>query len=804
MNMNRYDKNIYYEKEDFINLKELIFQYFKYWRWFLFSIIITTAIGILFLKITPKKYLSESKIILETGNKESFLISEWMDMTDFADLSRNKLDDWIEILKSRRLMMKVVDKLDLNIKYKEKKGFLTTEIYKENSPITLKFVDEKSKYLVDSTKNYEIVIKSSKNFICKDLKTNNKIEGIFGKPLKFKFGEIIFFRNHTSNSEKSVLVSIVPLIDITLEYINLLDVYSMSKNGHVINLGMKSNLPNNANKIIDLLILQFQDDIIDDKKKIGKKTISFINDRLSLISKELGITDGSMEKFKSTKKIFDFETEGKKQVLESSRIEEQIKQHSIQLSLIDYMNNFINSNKNSLLPSNIGLTDNSLIAITKQYNELVLERDKMLVSSTKENPIVKNLNSQISELNNNIRVSLRNYKNTTSIAIGNLEKQIGQVSSKISELPSKEREFKDIFRKQQTIEALFLLLLQKREETQIFTASTPNIVKIVDKAFYNKNPIFPKPYIIIFISGFIGFIIPVVIFYINFLFDDKIKNKNDIEKVITNIPVIGYLPKSDTKIVDITSINSTSAEAFRLLRTNINFFLPEMDYKSKCVYVTSTISGEGKTFASINLALTLALANKKVLIIEADIRKPKIRENLGIEGNLDGVSDYLSGNINDISTNIISINSSISNIFTYFKQQSSFLKIDLFPSGKISPNPSELLMNGRFENIIKYGRENYDYIIVDTAPIGVVTDTLLINKYSDLVLFIIRVNYLQKNMLDILHHTKKEGKFDIHKTSILINYVDTQDGYGYNYTYGYNDKKYTKIKHFVKKYIFKA
>jgi len=802
--MEKNAKSSYSENEEELDVKEIALYFLRYWRWIILSMILATGLGYLYLQFTPKKYLSESKILINTGNHENLIISGLTNnMSDFSDLSTSKLDDWIEMLKSRRLVSKVIDKLDLNVQYNEKKGFISKNIYKEDASVYIKFVDEKSKFLINKSIYLEVTVNKNNQFICKDITTTKTIKGNFGEPVKFAFGEIIFLRNPLSEPGDKIFITIKPLIEATLGYINSFEVEIASKNGNIINLGLKSILPENANKVIDLLVTQLQEDIIDDKVKIGQNTISFINDRLSLISKDLSSTDDNMEKYKSGKKIVDVETEGRKEVNESSRLEEQLKQYSIQLNLIEYMENFISSNNNSLLPSNIGLTDASLISTTHEFNKLVLERDKLLKSSTDENPMVKNLDIQIRDYNNNLKQSLRNYKNSTSIAIGNLQKQIGQVTNKISELPAKERGFKDIFRKQQTIEALYLLLLKKREETEIATASTPNVVKIVDKAFYSKTPVYPKSVIIIFISAMIGLIIPMGIIYLFFFFDDKIKSKKDIEKFVDNLPFIGYLPKADTNtgIVDIQSINSSSAEAFRILRTNVNFLLANNESLTKCVYITSTISGEGKTFVSINLAFTLALANKKILLIEADIRKPKVRDNLGILGKYEGISEYLSMNGEDEDFDFLS-SKIIQATYPFIKQFATPLNVDILPSGKIPPNPAELLMNGRFAHIIEYGRKNnYDYVIVDTPPVGVVTDTLLINNYSDLVVFLIRANYLKKKLLETLAQLIKDGKFKDHKTAILINNVDSKGGDEYGHKYGYSVEKNIWFRKIVKKYI---
>ncbi len=778
------NKTIYQEEEENINIKEILYQYLRYWKWFVISVIVCGLLGVLYLKITPKQFQSEAKILLNDNSDNSSALPGLKELATITDISDSKIEDQIEVLKSRRLMTKVVDKLDLNIQYYQNNGLITPEVYKEDASVFIKFVDEKSKFSIDSLTHLKITIKSKDQYICENLLSEKETTGTFGKPLKFSFGDIVILRNPKAEIGDVTTVEISPIMNTVLGYLSSIDVKAASKNGNVVSLALQSALPENANKVIDLLVSQYKEDIIDDRNKVGNSTVSFINDRLALISRDLGATDENMEKYKSQKGITDIVTEGQVAVQQSSKIDDQLKQYMIQLSLIDYMNNFIKTNNKSLVPTNIGLTDPSITQTTQEYNQLVLERDNLLKSSTSENPIIKNLDQRIREFNNNLVTSLKNYKTTTEIAIGNLRRQSGQMMGSISALPSKERGFRDIARKQQTVEALYLLLLQKREETEITTASTPDVVKIVDKAYYAKKPVFPKKNIVLLVAVLLGVIIPFGILYIKFLLDDKVKSRKDIENTVKNIPITGYIPKSNEGLIDIKSANSPSAEAFRILRTNINFFLPDNKDSSKCIYITSTVSGEGKTYITVNLAFTLALTNKKVLVLEADIRKPKVREYLGISGTPEGITEYLSENTSEISKNIISVNYPDGNFKTP-------VKIDILSSGKKAPNPSELFMNERFKDIVNYGLHHYDYVIVDTAPVSVVTDTLLINNYADLLLYVIRANYLNKNLLDVPRQLTDDKKFDNHKTAILINDVDTRQGYGYGYShgYGYHEEK---------------
>lgn len=761
------DKNKIFqeEEEEELDIKELVFRYLAYWKWILLSIIAALFLGFFYLKVTPNKYESSARILLNNPNDNNMTsIPALKEIASITDLSDSNIEDQIEIIKSRRLMTKVVDKLDLNIRYYEKSGITNYEVYAESAGSYIKFIDEKSKYLIDTLLTLTIKIESNDRFILKDLKKNTKNTYQFAKPIKFYFGEIIVFKNPAAKVGRETEIHISPIMNTANSYIKSINIAPTSKNGNVVKLSLTSPLPETANKIIDLLVSQYREDVLDDRNRVGYNTISFINDRLDLISKDLTNVDSSMQNFKSIEKITDVSTESKMAVEQTSKISDQIKEYSIQLSLIGYMESFIKTNNKSLIPANIGLQDATINQTAESYNQLVLERDKLLQSSTEENPMVMNLNARIREVNNNLLTSLRNYKRTTEIALKNLEREHNKAIGEISQIPSKERGFKDIARKQQTVEALYLLLLQKREETEIAAASVPNIIKIVDKSYYLPKPVSPKKSIILFASLLLGSFIPMTILYLKFLLDNKIKSRKDIEKVLKRAPIVGEIPKAKSALI-LDSKSDSSPEAFRILRTNIDFILAKK--QSTCIYITSTISGEGKTFISSNISLTFALTGKKVLLIEADIRRPQVRERLGIKGKPAGITEYLSHNIEDISKCVI---------------HSKEYNIDIFPSGTLAPNPAELLMNGRFENIINYGKENYDYVIVDTAPIGIVTDTMLISKYADLTLYTIRANYLEKKMLDIPKRIWNEHK--LNNIYFLINGIYLK---GYNYGYAYNN-----------------
>ena len=413
---------------------------------------------------------------------------------------------------------------------------------------------------------------------------------------------------------------------------------------------------------------------------------------------------------------------------------------------------------------------------------MLLERNRILQSSSETNPVIVNLNKQINNLRGSITQSLINLTSSLTISLNQAQKQETRLASKLSEVPRQEREFRNIERQQQIIEALYLYLLQKREENAITLAVTVSNAKIIDKAYGSDTPIAPKRKIIYLAALLLAGVVPFSVLYILFLIDNKVHSLKDVENVV-KAPMLGDIPqvKKDSNILVSEQDGSVVSESFRLLRTNINFMLANAKEGCKTIFVTSTVSGEGKTFVSINMASVLALTDKKVLLIGADIRKPRLFDYLALSKDK-GLTHLLMDK-----------NLPIAEVIERVKGTN----FDILHAGVVAPNPSELLMNGRFEKIIEELKKEYDYIIIDTAPIQAVTDTLLLsnNNLADLYIYVIRANYLDKRLLQIAKRMYDEKRLP--NMAILVNASDYEKrnygvGYGYNYGYDYgkmNEKK---------------
>ncbi len=402
----------------------------------------------------------------------------------------------------------------------------------------------------------------------------------------------------------------------------------------------------------------------------------------------------------------------------------------------------------------------------------------MLRSSTEQNPVVVNLTNQIDQLRNNVQASLGNVRNSLQTSLRDIRNQEAVFGSKISQVPGKEKAFRGIERQQGIKEALYLFLLQKREETSISLAVTAPKAKIVDAAYSSGAPVSPKRNIVLLAALLIGLLIPFLIIYLNQLLYDKVRNRKDVEREVGSIPIVGEVPKLASKETDLIQPNDRTilAESFRILRTNLQYlFVNKKELENgKTVFVTSTVKGEGKTFTAINLAITLANSSKKVIIVGADIRNPQLHRYIPEAKKLQGVTDFLVSKNMEV-TELIQ-KSDLSN------------HLDFFFSGTIPPNPAELWLNDRAAILFSTLKQQYDYVIVDTAPAMLVTDTFLISQHADVTLYVIRADYTERKLLEFPVDAVAENK--LQSVAFVLNNVKMVNfGYGNKYGYAYGEEK---------------
>jgi len=771
-------------------LRNFIDHYVIHWKWFAIGVFISLLVAYIYLRYTTPQFKATATILVK-DEKKGGILSE---LSVFSDLGienglKNNIDNEVEIIKSRTLIESTVKKLNLNIAMFVKGNVIHTEMFAK-TPIKAQFIP-KSPLFSETTITLQFLELSANTFqLESDLQNENSKNNFLIKN-EFHYGELIETKNWnliiTKNTSKlfksnnrKITIQVTPIDDVVENYRTRLIVNPLSKTSSIVELSLVDPVLDKAEIFLDNLIQIYNQEAISDKNQITENTSKFIAQRLSLISRELNGVEQDVESFKRENNLTDIDSEAKLFIEGSNSYDKKGVETEIQLNVVNSMLDYIKkSNAYDLLPSNLIVNQDHTSDIVNTYNELVLDRNRILKSATVANPAVLKMDQQIASLKQSLYASLERLKSTLIIQKRDLESQKGIMKSKIEKIPIQERQFKVIARQQKIKEELYLYLLQKREETAISLSATEPNARVIDAAKASHIPVAPKKKIIFLVAFIIGLLLPFGIIYLIDLLDTKIKSRLDLEGK-TNIPYIGDIPTSDANTLIIKSESrSSTAEALRIVRTNLEFMLSKTPKnQAKTLFLTSTFSKEGKTFVSVNLAATFALSGKKVLLIGMDIRNPKLEDYVTLPNK--GLTNYLSNNDIPLEELII--------------KQNGYQHFDILPAGVIPPNPAELLLSQRVDTLFDTIKSQYDYIIVDTAPVSLVTDTLLIAKYADCFLFVIRANFLEKRMLHIANDLYFEKKLP--NMGLLLNDTDSSKGYGYGYGYGIKSKKrpwYKKI-----------
>jgi capsular exopolysaccharide synthesis family protein len=765
---------------DSIDIKGEVQKYFSYWRLFLISSILFLFLAFMFIRYSTAVYNVNATIMIK-DNKQSGISTELAAFEDLGILgggSANNPENEIEILKSRKIIGMVIDSLNLDISYLREGKIKNAELYDKTNPLVFDII-KKNPVLIEKDTSFLISIIDSYKFEIKDINEELKNVHTFGELVESKVGSFkvslnksFVDTNQFKENQKQVLVFLHPRNDLIDSYLEITKITATEDLSPVLKLNITTNIRQKGEEFLDELIKQYNLDGINDENLISLKTINFIDDRLVTIGKSLTLVQDKVKNYKIDNKITGLTGEAELSLESFSKSTKELVTIKTELELAKWINESLKKTKKNeeTLPQNLGFSDLAISQGIEKYNLLILEKNKLAVNAGKSNPLLVEYKKQINSIRFGLERSISNL--ITSLKIK--QKQIGNESSKldakISSLPYMEREFIDIAREQEIISGLYSYLLKKREETSISLAITVANAKIIDVAYGAKEPISPKKKIIYLGFLVIGLILPFGFIYFKDLLDTKIHSRKDIEE-ITSIPFLGDVPHSETdnKVVIKNDARTSIAESFRLIRTNLDFMLTDkIENKGKIIFVTSTTSGEGKSFISINLAAALSLSNKKVLLLGMDLRAPKVTEYLGIPKRK-GVTNFITNasvTLKEIIFSIPEING-----------------LDIISSGVIPPNPAELLLGDRTKQLFEEVENDYDFIIVDTAPVNLVTDTFLISKYADITLYVSRANYLDKRMLKVAQNLYNEKK--LRNMAIVLNDTEMSRGYGYGYGYGY-------------------
>ena len=762
-------QNPFFDVEDTdINIKQEALRYLRYWPWFLLCLIFCLATAFLYVRYSPKIYQSAAKVkILDEGKGMELPSSAFV-----FKRSNINLENEIEILSSYSILEQVVVGLHLTSSIYEEGNILTTQMaslpFVYEQTIATDSVTKGYTYKVfTSTEGFEIYNQQSETTIQVPNHDTYVIDHDF--PFQIKIENEIQLEKAL---RKTYILKISPLKNMVLGLKGSLVIEPIGEQSDLIKLSMKGESPERSEQILNAIINVFNNDGINDRQQISKRTLDFIDERFVFLAQELDSIEVNKKDFKQDNNLVHLAADSEISMQQRSQSELDVFKIESQLGVANLIEEALTSSStNDLLPSNIGIENSNINALIQDYNLAILDKGKLISSGGENNPTVKFLNSKLRDLKANINSSLTAYKQQLKLSEQQLKFRNSRFKGEVSRLPEKEKLLRAIERQQKIKESLYLLLLQKREEASINLAITEPSVKVVEYALSSSSPISPKSRIAYAVGLLSGLLIPFGFFYILFMFDTKLHSKKDIESKVSHIPVVGEIPQSkkDETIFSHPNDRSAFAESFRILSSNVDYILPKSEH-GKVILCTSTIKGEGKTFVSLNLSLALSSLNKKVLLIGADLRNPQLHQYIKLDKDSPGLSDYLHNTDFDWKKGILKS----------FSRQPHH---NMLVSGSLPPNPAHLLTNGRLGALLEEAKGLYDYIIVDTAPTILVTDTLLISNLADATLYVTRADFTEKNLLD--HSIELTNAKKLINMAYVINGVGSKKAYGYNYGYGY-------------------
>ncbi|TBW26437.1 polysaccharide biosynthesis tyrosine autokinase [Gramella sp. KN1008] len=781
-------------KESNFDLKTEIYKYLTHWKWLVLGCLLGGLLAFLYNRYTLPKYRTEATMIIVDEQKKNAMSALPSGGGAVFSLEGDGLQNHIEKLKSKQLVESVVDELDLNISYFIEGNVITVEAYK-SSPILIEFITPDS--IVNETYgNLFITPVSDTSFRLEEEGSDYSDIHEIGEVIKLN--EIQFTILPRSGGEEgsfkrtsTVNIKLKPVRQVANEFIQRLLIAPKGQAKDILALSTVNYSSKKSEDFLNKLMERFNEEGVKDKQEVAENTTNFIQERLEMITSELDSVEGGIAEFKRENRLMNVETGASEFQAKFTQAEQQIFELETQLELLKSIEDLLRDQADYEFLPEVGIEDAGVSGLISTYNSLVMERNMYLKGSTSRNPIVENLTEQLDSLKKNLFENIESTRRSINVKLRELNQRENFAQNRFSNFPGLEKGMRSIERQQQIKEQLYLFLLQRREEAAISFAATASVARVVDSAFTLNEPVDPRPWLILAGGLILGFIVPILIIFIKNFLDTKVHHKGDLSSLLKSVPFVGEVPRIGTDQSDIIHVNDRSplAESFRILRTNLAYLIQNKNKEiGNVIFVTSTIKGEGKTFISYNLARTLASTSKSVLLVGADIRNPKLhRYTAATEGAQErGLSDYLYDY--DLTTeDIIS------------ETKDDGISVDIILSGPIPPNPAELLMNDRMEELIKESRNRYDYVIVDTAPTMIVTDTLLISQLADYTLYVTRADFTEKNLLEFPKDLKKQGK--LKGLAVILNDVDyskfsygAQYGYSYGYGYGYGVDKESRWK----------
>ena len=791
MKENPYENNMNEQDEEKINYQELLFRYIIHWPWFVASVLVCLIGAWVYLHFQTPVYQVSASIMIKDDKKGG-------GSTDLENLgiggvitSTQSIDNEIEVLRSKTILKEVVNNLELYITYYDEDEFPEKELY-QTSPVIVNLTAQEADKLPGSAL---LAMKlSPEGVLDVNLKVglneyNQRFEklpavlptdaGTFGFALKDSLsgGQMEGYKG-----ERHIRAVVSRPFGVAKRYQGALSIAPTSRTTSVAVVSLMNTNIQRARDFINKLMEMYNRNTNNDKNEVAEKTREFINERIKIIDEELGSTEDKLEAFKRNAGLTDISSDAQLAVSGNAEYEKRRVDNGTQINLVRDLIKYINNplNEYELLPGNIGLSDAGLTTQIGRYNELIIERKRLLRTSTESNPMIVNLDTSIRAMKSNVQAAINGTLQGLLIVKADLEREAGRFSRRISDAPGQERQYVSIARQQEIKAGLYLMLLQKREENAITLAATANNAKIIDEPVATGGPLSPKPNMIYMIALVLGVGMPVGVIFLIGLTKFKIEGRGDVEK-LTRLPIVGDVPLTNEKAGSIAVFenqNTLMSETFRHIRTNLQFML---ENDQKVILVTSTVSGEGKSFISSNLAISLSLLGKRVVIVGLDIRKPGLNKIFNIPRKEQGITQYLSN--------------PEKNLMDFVQPSDVSKNLYILPGGIVPPNPTELLARDGLDKAIETLKKNFDYVILDTAPAGMVTDTLLVGRVADLSVYVCRADYSRKAEFTLINELAADNKLP--NICTIINGLDLKKKkYGYYYGYG----KYGKYYGYGKRY----
>ena len=762
------------------------------WQWFLLTMFIFLCGAFIYLRYTTPTYSVSARVLIkEDKNSRRSNTNMLASMQDLGFMTNSVgLENEMEILQSNLLLRDAVMDMKLYVEYFHK-GYVKRGLVYGTQPINVDLdsvsLNTLDQLLLDETHSMELSItrKNQNIIVTGTLFNNGKSSGSFTKEIKklpatclTEYGRLTFTKNMVAKAdslEGTWIVSIVPPMSVARKYLSAMSVAATSKQTDIAEITLKDANYKRGIDFLRALVVCYNRQANADKNEIAMLTEKFINERIEKINDELGSTESKLQNYKKANELIDLQMDATQSLQMTNQYSTKLTEATSQIQLLDYLREFVENpaNQYNIIPSNVGMTDAASMALITNYNQCVQERNRFLQTASSHAPQVQTLTATLDQLQTSIHSALTQARRTAEIKRKSIQDEYIKYQSRIGRSPEQERVLTEIGRQQDVRSGLYLMLLQKREENSISLAATVDKGKLIDNPQFD-GLVSPKRAIILLAALVLGFALPLCVLFLLSFFRYRIEGREDVMK-LTSLPIVADVPvasdsvKTTAGIVVQANKNNQIDEIFRSLRTNIQFMMKENE---KVILFTSSTSGEGKTFLAANLAVSFALLGKKVILCGLDIRKPAL-------GKLFNLSDRKIGATALLVKNSVTVEDVRSQVCASGVNDN----LDLLLAGPTPPNPTELLARQNLEDTIEILKQQYDYIILDTAPVGLVSDTLQIAKFTNVSCYVCRADYTPKANIGVVNGLTKENKLP--NTCIILNGVDmSKKKYGYYYGYG--------------------